>query len=44
MKYKTISIVTPTLNSMRTLEMFMDAVNKQVYSHRYIELIFADGG
>ena len=44
MKYKKISIVTPTLNSMRTLEMYLDAVDKQVYPHKYIELIFVDGG
>ena len=39
-----ISIVTPTFNSMRTLEEYMQAILKQNYPHDQIELIIADGG
>lgn len=39
-----ISIVTPTFNSMRTLDDYMQAVLMQEYPHDSIEMIFADGG
>ena len=39
-----ISIVTPTFNSMRTLDDYMRAVLVQKYPHEKIEMIFADGG
>lgn len=39
-----ISIVTPTFNSMRTLDEYMRAILAQNYPHDKIELIFADGG
>lgn len=42
--FKTVAIVTPTFNCMRTLDMYMEAVNKQTYPHEKIEFIFADGG
>ncbi len=38
------SIVTPTFNSMRTIQQYMDAVIAQDYSHGETEIIFADGG
>lgn len=41
---KTLSIVTPTFNSMRTLELYMDAIILQDYPHDKIEIVFADGG
>lgn len=41
---KKISIITPTYNSMRTLEQYMQAILMQNYSHEYLELIIADGG
>ena len=41
---RTISIVTPTFNSMRTLEEYMSAIIQQDYPHAGIELIIADGG
>lgn len=41
---KTVSIVTPTFNSMRTLELYMEAIICQTYPHHLIEIIFADGG
>lgn len=41
---KTISIVTPTYNSMRTMEIYMEAILKQDYPHENIEIVFADGG
>lgn len=39
-----ISIVTPTFNSMRTLDVYMQAILAQDYPHDRIEIIFADGG
>lgn len=39
-----ISIVTPTFNSMRTLDEYLRAILAQNYPHDKIELIFADGG
>lgn len=41
---KNVSIVTPTFNSMRTLELYMEAIICQTYPHELIEIIFADGG
>lgn len=41
---KKISIVTPTFNSMRTLDEYMQAILGQNYPHDEMELIFADGG
>ncbi|MDE6846212.1 MAG: glycosyltransferase family 2 protein [Lachnospiraceae bacterium] len=39
-----ISIVTPTFNSMRTIDEYMQAILEQDYPHDQMELIFADGG
>ena len=39
-----ISIITPTYNSMRTLDEYIQAIISQEYPHEQIELIFADGG
>ncbi len=39
-----LSIVTPTFNSMRTIQQYMDAVMAQDYPHGEMEIIFADGG
>lgn len=41
---KSVSIVTPTFNSMRTLDLYMDAVVAQSYPHDLMEIVFADGG
>ena len=41
---RTVSVVTPTYNSMRTFDTYMDAVLKQTYPHDNIEILFADGG
>lgn len=39
-----LSIITPTFNSMRTLDEYMQAVISQDYPHDKLELVFADGG
>lgn len=39
-----ISIVTPTFNSIRTIDEYMRAILAQNYPHDKIELLFADGG
>ena len=39
-----LSIVTPTFNSIRTLQLYMDAIISQTYPHDKIEIVFADGG
>ncbi len=39
-----LSIVTPTFNSMRTIQQYIDAVMAQDYPHSEMEIIFADGG
>lgn len=39
-----LSIITPTFNSMRTLDEYMRAILSQDYPHDSIELILADGG
>lgn len=44
MNQKSVSIVTPTFNSMRTLKLYMEAIICQTYPHDLIEIIFADGG
>jgi len=44
MPVKTISIVTPTYNSIRTLSLYMDAIITQDYPHEAIEVVFVDGG
>jgi glycosyltransferase involved in cell wall biosynthesis len=44
MSVKTISIVTPTYNSIRTLSLYMDVIITQDYPHEAIEVVFADGG
>ncbi len=44
MKRKTVSIVTPVYNSMRTLQKYFDAIASQTYPHNLIEIIIADGG
>ncbi len=41
---RTIAIVTPTFNSMRTLDQYMNAVLSQNYPHELLEFMFADGG
>lgn len=41
---KTISIITPTYNSMRTLEQYFMAILSQDYPHDLIEMVIADGG
>ena len=41
---RTISVVTPTYNSMRTLGQYMDALRAQDYPREALEVIFADGG
>lgn len=41
---KTISIVTPTFNSIRTLDEYMKAILGQSYPHSAITIIIADGG
>ncbi|MDD6488060.1 MAG: glycosyltransferase family 2 protein [Spirochaetales bacterium] len=41
---KTVSIVTPTYNSIRTLQLYMDAILMQDYPHSDIEIVFSDGG
>ena len=41
---RTVAIVNPTYNCMRTLDAYMPAVNEQTYPHDKIEIIFADGG
>lgn len=40
----TVSIVTPTFNSMRTLDLYMQAIASQNYPHDKLEVVFADGG
>lgn len=41
---RTVSIVTPTFNSVRTLRLYMDAIISQTYPHEKIEIIIVDGG
>ena len=39
-----VSIVTPVFNSMRTLDVFMEAILMQDFPHDKMEIVFADGG
>lgn len=39
-----VSIVTPTFNSMRTLDEYMCAILEQEFPHNQIEIVIADGG
>ena len=41
---KKITIITPTYNSIRTINEYMEAIIKQDYPHKNISIIFADGG
>ena len=41
---KMVTIVTPVLNSMRTLDEYMQAIIMQDYPHDKIDIIIADGG
>ncbi|HQP92297.1 MAG TPA: glycosyltransferase, partial [Candidatus Omnitrophota bacterium] len=41
---KHISIITPTLNSARTLGACIGSIADQDYPKEFIELVFADGG
>lgn len=41
---KTLTIVTPMLNSMRTLDEYMKAIQMQTYNHSLIDIIVPDGG
>ena len=41
---KEITIITPTYNSIRTLNEYMKAIIKQDYPHNNISVIFVDGG
>lgn len=40
----TVSIVTPTLNIMRVIDDYLQAIVMQTYPHDKIEIIIADGG
>lgn len=40
----TVSIVTPTLNIMRVIDDYLQAIIMQTYPHDNIEIIIADGG
>jgi len=42
-KWPKISIITPTLNSSRTIKYYFDSINKQLYEGE-IEIIVVDGG
>lgn len=44
MSLKSLSIITPTYNSIRTLIQYMEAIISQTYPHNLIEIIFADAG
>lgn len=39
-----VSVVTPTFNSIRTIDEYMKALAGQDYPHEKMELIIADGG
>ena len=41
---KSLTIVTPMLNSMRTLDLYFNAILSQTYDHGLIDLVVADGG
>ena len=44
MEKMTVSIVTPTLNIMRVIDDYLQAIMMQTYPHDVIEIIIADGG
>ena len=44
MKYPTISVIAPTLNSARTLEASLKSIREQNYPQENIEIILVDGG
>ncbi len=44
MEKMTVSIVTPTLNIMRVIDDYLQAIIMQTYPHDKIEIIIADGG
>ena len=44
MEKMTVSIVTPTLNIMRVIDDYLQAILVQTYPHDKIEIIIADGG
>ena len=43
-KILSVTIVTPTYNSMRTLSEYMNAIAGQDYPHDKLDLVIADGG
>ncbi len=43
-EYLSVSVVTPTFNSIRTIDEYMKALAGQDYPHDRMELIIADGG
>ncbi|WP_026503658.1 glycosyltransferase [Butyrivibrio sp. NC3005] len=43
-KVLSVTIVTPTFNSMRTLDNYMEAIVCQTYPHEKIDIVIADGG
>ena len=44
MKYPTISVITPTFNSMSTIEKCLKSIRNQKYPQDKIEIIIIDGG
>ena len=44
MNQLSVTIVTPTFNSMRTLKDYMEAICAQDYPHHLMDIVFADGG
>lgn len=44
MKYPTISVITPTFNSKKTIAQCLESVRNQNYPQEKIEIIIADGG
>lgn len=43
-EYLFVSVVTPTFNSIRTIDEYMKALAGQDYPHEKMELIITDGG
>lgn len=44
MKYPTISVITPTYNSSKTIELCLESIRNQNYPQDKIEIIIIDGG
>ena len=44
MNQLSVTIVTPTFNSMRTIKDYMEAICAQDYPHHLMDIVFADGG